>query len=387
MDDEQLTALSAAVTVEDDLAFDGLHVTRRDDGYRFELSDLERGGLSEEELRRVARANPEHVSNWYFWHDVAPTAGSARFDFLRYVERVADHDAPTETRGHGGDATHGTTYEPTAVLDRYRALERGIERQWGELHLSVELADDGYRRYEVRHVDDADADPDDLDEHRDVRDARDVAKFDDRGRYRPLKTAPTLPAGWRFPELTSGEVVAVVESIYPATIANWHREREGNLDVDHWEPAMARQSGIYGVVQTWNRGEGTEHVERVAESCCADSECLKRREWGYDEDTDLEADGGVGAFPCREPCSMVVSAARKWTKLEGEDAQTYEFELTPSEKEQLEAIVDTVADGDVDEVREADFRHDANRWRTRYLREKRMDEDGNLCGVPTDGDD
>jgi hypothetical protein len=38
-------------------------------------------------------------------------------------------------------------------------------------------------------------------------------------------------------------------------------------------------------------------------------------------------------------------------------------------------------------VREADFRHDANRWRTRYLREKRMDEDGNLCGVPTDTDE
>ena len=387
MDDEQVAALSTAVTIEDDLAFDGMHVTRDDDGYRFELPDLERVGLDEAALRQVASANDEHVSNWYFWHDVAPTEGSARFSFLRFLERVANHDAPMGTRGHGGDATHGTTYEPEDVLARYDALERGIERQWGELAVTVELADDGYRRYEVRHVDDADADPDTLEAHREVRDARDLAKFDDDDRYRPLKTAPTLVDGWRFPELTSAEVIAVVETIYPATIANWHREREGNLDVDHWEPAMARQSGIYGLIQTWNRGEGKEHVERVADACCSDSECLKRREWGYDEDTPLQADGGAGAFPCREPCSMVVSAARQWTKLEGEDDRTYEFELTPSEKEQIEAIIDRVADGEAGDVREADFRDDANRWRVRYLREKRMDEDGNLCGVPTDADE
>ncbi|NHN40232.1 hypothetical protein G9C85_01100 [Halorubellus sp. JP-L1] len=384
MDDEQLAALAAAVTVEDDIAFDGLHVTREDDGYRFSLPDLERVGLDEDDLRRVARANDEWVTNWYFWHDVAPREGSARYDFLRFLERVADHDAPTRTRGRGGDATHGTTFEPTEVPDRYDALEHGITREWGQLHVSVELAEDGYRRYEVRHVADADADPDDLVDHLEPREARDIAKFDAHDRYRPLKTAPTLVDGWRFPELTSAEVLELVETVYPATVANWHRERQGNLDVDHWESTMARQSGIYGVVQTWNRGEGTEHVERVANACCADSQCLKRREWQYDDDTELEADGGDGAFPCREPCSMVVSAARQWTKIEGEETRTYEFELTPSEKEQIEAIVDRVADGDAGDVREADFRDGANRWRARYLREKRMDEDGNLGGVPTD---
>jgi hypothetical protein len=387
MDDEQRSALVAAVTAEESIQFDGLHVTHAEGGYRFELPDLERGGLDEAELRRVAEANPEHVSNWYFWHDVAPREGSARFDFLRFVERVADHDAPTQTRGRGDEATHGTMYEPTDVLDRYHALERGIEREWGQLSVTVELADDGYRRYEVRHVDDADADPDDLDDHVEPRAARDVAKFDEHGRYRPLKTAPTLQTGWRFPELTSTEVLDVVEALYPATIANWHRERQGNLDVDHWEPAMARQSGIYGLIQTWNRGEGHEHVNRVARTCCADSECLKRREWQYDDETDLDVDGGDGTFPCREPCSMVVSAARQWTKLDGEEPQAYEFELTPSEKEQIESILEAVADGEAGEVREADFRNDANRWRTRYLRDKRMDEDGNLCGVPTDLDD
>lgn len=80
---------------------------------------------------------------------------------------------------------------------------------------------------------------------------------------------------------------------------------------------------------------------------------------------------------------MVISAARKWTRLEAEQPRTYEFELTPSEKEQVEAVIDAVADGRVDEIREADFDEDANRWRVRFLRAK-LFEGGHLAGVPTD---
>ncbi|MFB6175701.1 MAG: hypothetical protein ABEI99_00900, partial [Halobaculum sp.] len=79
--------------------------------------------------------------------------------------------------------------------------------------------------------------------------------------------------------------------------------------------------------------------------------------------------------------------ARQWTKLEGEQSRTYEFELTPSEKEQIEEIVDAVADGRTPEIREADVYDGANRYRTRFLRAKRMDEEGRLCGVPTEPDE
>ena len=136
-------------------------------------------------------------------------------------------------------------------------------------------------------------------------------------------------------------------------------------------------------MKTWDRGEGHDHVNWVAEACCVDSQCLKRREWQYDEETDLDVDGGDGVFPCREPCSLVIAAARRWTRLEGESEQTYEFELTPSEKEQIEEIVDAVADGRADEIREADTKEPANRYRARFLRAKRFDDEGNLCGVPT----
>ena len=182
-----------------------------------------------------------------------------------------------------------------------------------------------------------------------------------------------------------GTTFEAAEGFYPATIANWHREREGRLDVTHWHETVSRQTGIYGVVETWDRGEGHDHVNWVAEACCDDSQCLKRREWEYDDETPLDVAGGEGIFPCREPCSMVIAAARKWTRLESEQSRTYEFELTPSEKAQIEEIIDAVADGRIDEIRAADTSDGANRYRARYLRAKLFD-DGNLCGVPTDAE-
>jgi len=227
---------------------------------------------------------------------------------------------------------------------------------------------------------DAGADPADLDPYHDPLAARELSTYDDQGRYRPLRTAPSLVSGWVFADLDGRDAVETLDTLYPASVANWNLEREGELDVTHWRETADRQTGIYGVVEELP----AEAVEWVAESCCVDSECLKRREWEYDSDHELEADGGTGAFPCREPCSLVVAAARRWTKLEEEESRSYEFELTPSEKEQIEAIIDAVADGRIDEIREADVYEGANRYRTRFLRAKQFDDEGNLAGVPTD---
>jgi len=336
-----------------------------DDRFVFDpAGDDARTGLSERELHAELAECAPAVTDWYVFERVIGEFGPRRA-FLRWIE---DADGAT-------------------VAARYAALAEGIERAWGELTITATVTDRGERRYDVRHADDIGVPVDDLDAHADPLDAREIVKLDAKDRYRPLKTAPTLRDGWVFDGMGPKDAYEVVETIYPATVANWHREREGDLDVTHWRETMERQSGIYGVVKTWDRGEGHDHVNWVAEACCDDSQCLKRREWEYDDDTDLDVDGGDGVFPCREPCSVVVSAARKWTRLESEQPRTYEFELTPSEKEQVEAVIDAVADGRVDEIREADTKEGANRYRTRFLRAKRFDDDGNLGGVPTDPDE
>jgi hypothetical protein len=365
MNETQFEALRAAAQTGDGVSMAGFEAGHdpEADAYWVVTPDTERSGLSEAAFREVATTHDEYVTNWYFWTETAPDS-EAREAYLRWLEGADEQGVP----------------------ERYDTLADGITRSWGQLRLTVTLGDDGYRVYEIRHEDDVDADGADLESYNDPLDARQLAKHDDRGRYRPLKTAPSLRTGWVFTDLDATEVVDAVEFIYPATIANWHREREGELDVTHWEEHVERQSGIYGIVKTWNRQDGHEHVEWVADACCADSECIKRREWDYDEDSELDVPRGDGAFPCREPCSLVLAAARQWTKLEGEQSQTYEFELTPSEKEQLERIVGAVADGETEDIREADVYDGANRYRTRFLRAKLFDEDDNLCGVETERD-
>jgi hypothetical protein len=360
MHTQQVERLAAAARA-DDIDCDGLRVGHDDAGFWLELSNEEvtESGLSEAELAAVAQAHPDYVTNWDFW---ARDRAAADRAFLRWAERA----------------------DELAVPDRYDRLRAGAARTWGELRVGVELGADGERVYDLRHEDDTGTPTAELEPYDDPLDARQLVKTDDRGRYRPLKTAPSLPHGWVFSGLSARDCVETVEFVYPATIANWHLERHGELDVDHWRETMERQTGIYGVVKTWDRGEGYEHVNWVAEACCDDSQCLKRREWQYDDETDLDVDGGSGVFPCREPCSLVVSAARKWTRLEGEQERTYEFTLTPSEKEQVEAVIDGVADGRIDEIREADIKDPANRYRTRFLRAKRFDAAGNLSGTPTD---
>jgi hypothetical protein len=358
MHTDQLSALLRVAGAGVEL--DGLRVSREPDGYVFETPDARREGLTEAEFRAVCEENPWWVSNWHYW--TTGEWGEADRAFLRWLEGADDRTVP----------------------ERYQALADGVSRTWGELSVEAELGDDGSRLYHLRNVDDADADLSTLDVHADPREVRGIVKFDDRGRYRPLKTAPTLPTGWAFADLDGAALTDAVEFVYPATVANWHLEREGELDVTHWHETVERQTGIYGLVKTWDRGEGYEHVNWVAEACCDDSQCLKRREWDYDEETPLDVDGGDGVFPCREPCSLVIAAARKWTRIEAEDERTYEFDLTPSEKEQVEAIIDAVADGRAHEIREADTKEPANRYRARFLRAKRFDEEGNLCGVLTD---
>lgn len=349
MNAPQLDALVSSAP--EGVEFDGLSVSG-EGPYTVSIGG-ERLETDESGLREVAAENPWFVSNWYYWTRVVG-AGGARYDFLRWVERADGND----------------------VSERYEALSTGVSRTWGQLLITAELGEDGKRRYALRHVEDAE-DPG-LEPYDDPLDARELVKHDDRGRYRPLSTAPTLPTGWEFPDLDGRDLVRTVDFVYPATVENWHRERRGELDVTHFRETAERQSGIYEIVAQLS----VEELEAAAEACCVDSQCLKRRLWDEDGETELGVDRGTGEFPCREPCSLFITAARKFVTLGREEARTYEFDLTPTEKEQIEGIVDAVAEGRVGEVREADLNEGANRYRARYLRARRMTEEG-LSGTPT----
>ncbi|WP_330632391.1 DR2241 family protein [Halocatena halophila] len=345
---DPVAALVAAVA-ERSISYDGLSVSKSDGLYTFETTERQVTDLTASALGETAAGDP-FVDNWFHW--TQRSRSTAEQAFLRWVEHAEERSVP----------------------ERYSALTSGVVvREWGQLRITATVVDGG-RRYGLRHSDDRDADPAELERFVDPLKAREIATTDDKGRYRPLKTAPTLSTGWLFPELTGASLVEAIDFIYPATIQNWALEREGELDVTNWADAADRQSGIYAMVDELSG----EQLEWLTEACCVDSQCLKRREWDAADGEEIDTPHGAGAFPCREPCSVVISAARKWTQIEREDTERYTVELTPSEKAQLEALVAAVADGRIDEIREAEFSDPANRQRARYLRAKRFDAEGTL---------
>jgi len=215
--------------------------------------------------------------------------------------------------------------------------------------------------YSLRHRDDVDAA--NLELHEDPRSAREIAKLTEDGEYRPLKSAPNLRRGWEIRVPDGRELAIAMNYLYPAGIVHWYLHRVGKLEVTNFRESAARQSGIYKRIQRLSdRG-----VQDAARACCEDAVCLKKTLWDVDERTALEMERGEGEIPCPEPCSVFISFARRVRLFERErdlDAAG----LSPSEKEDLVALVEAAATGEVGFAREAEFEEPLNERRMRYRR-------------------
>jgi len=74
--------------------------------------------------------------------------------------------------------------------------------------------------YELRHVADRGSAANALRELR-LTDLRALAQFTASGAFRPLKAAPSLPAGWWLRVKDDAELDAALNQLYPGTIADW----------------------------------------------------------------------------------------------------------------------------------------------------------------------
>ena len=151
--------------------------------------------------------------------------------------------------------------------------------------------------------------------------------------------------------------------LYPAGIVHWHLHRENRLETTSYRENAARQSGIYKRVQRLS----DEGVQDAARACCEDAVCLKKTLWDLDAETPLEMDRGTGEIPCPEPCSVFVSFARRVRLFEREKKRDLDAAgLSPSEKEDLTALVEAASTGEVRFAREAEFEKPLNERRMRY---------------------
>lgn len=233
-----------------------------------------------------------------------------------------------------------------------------IRRSWGEIALTAHT--DGYG---VRHTDDTEASVEELDSYDDTSKAREIAKFDDGGEYRPMNGETTLPTGWVFPSLDADGLTEVVRYLYPASVENRYLELHEELDVTHWDETAGRQTGIYAKAENL---EG-DALRRATDAFCA-SRCAKRREWAESEEADIDSPA-EGDFPCREACSLFVSGAREFVGQEEENENDEEtVEIRKGDAEALLEALDALSDGRA--PRRGELGDGGNEYRAQYTASK-----------------
>jgi sirohydrochlorin cobaltochelatase len=187
----------------------------------------------------------------------------------------------------------------------------------------------------VSHLDDASLDK--AQTYRDAEDAIGIAKYDDAGNYRPLKTAPNLPHGWRLELATVEEMRRALDYFYPGRLAVFAAWKSDDLKTTSLRDTLERQSGMYRVAA---RISDLQINDLVADFCRSDSGCVRTILWkrdrnggiastklpqqkfdpAYDQVTAGPRSTPAATIPllCQEACNLLVAECRKVVK--GENA-------------------------------------------------------------------
>src|SRR5260221_2397507 len=87
----------------------------------------------------------------------------------------------------------------------------------------------------------------DLQRFKNADDAIEIAKHDDAGNYRPLKTAPHLRHGWRLELETLEKLRHALDYFYPGRLAVFAAWKSDKLQTTPLRETLDRQSGMYRV--------------------------------------------------------------------------------------------------------------------------------------------
>jgi hypothetical protein len=171
---------------------------------------------------------------------------------------------------------------------------------------------------------------------RSIDETLEVAKQDEAGIYRPLKTAPNLRRGWCLEVVDLTELGHALDYFYPGRLAIFAAWKENRLVTTALRATLGRQSGMYRVAAKIS-DEQLEDV--VAHLCRSDGGCLRTILWKrdvggaipsarlpkekFDPAYDQAAAGNQQSAPadtvpllCQEACSLLVAECRKAVKSE-----------------------------------------------------------------------
>jgi sirohydrochlorin cobaltochelatase len=200
-------------------------------------------------------------------------------------------------------------------------------------------------RFVLSHRDDETLDK--LKSFRSAEDAIDIAKYDDAGNYRPLKTAPDLRHGWRLELDSLEELRHALDHFYPGRLAMFAAWKSNKLETTPLRETLDRQSGMYRVAA---KISDSQIHDLVADFCRSDGACLRTILWKRDREgaiastklpkekfdpawdqtaasnppgssalSEATADRALPAtvpLLCQEACNLLVAECRKIVKAE-----------------------------------------------------------------------
>lgn len=159
-------------------------------------------------------------------------------------------------------------------------------------------------------------------------DAFEIAKFDEAGKYRPLKTAPDLPHGWKIFVNNAAELQQAIDAIYPGRLAVLRALESGELITTPLRETLNRQSGMYRVAA---KISDPQIDDLVSDFCNSDGRCLRTILWKRDNNRTVpsiklpaekfdpahdQMAKGEKCIPllCQEACNLLVTACRDKVK-------------------------------------------------------------------------
>lgn len=216
-----------------------------------------------------------------------------------------------------------------------RALEAAISDRCYLGQILIQKTNDGlvlsHREDEARK---------DLQTCRNAEETVEIAKYDDAGNYRRLKTAPNLRHGWRLTLQTLKELKRALDYFYPGRLAVFAAWKAGHLRTTNLRDTLDRQSGMYRVAAKIS----DEQIDDViADFCRSDGGCLRTILWkrdargaiastklpkekfdpAYDQAEALCGPGSANPATtvpllCQEACNLLVAECRKVVKMTNE---------------------------------------------------------------------
>ena len=158
----------------------------------------------------------------------------------------------------------------------------------------------------------ADTGREDLEIFHSPEDALGIARCDDSGDYRPLKTAPNLRRGWELRLDSLATLRLALDGIYPAALGNWRAVLRGEKIAHPLRETLNRQTGMYRITGLLTRDEAA----RLITSLCRPG-CLRQILWPIESADPAPAPAApecrIPLF-CTNPCSHFLGKAREAVK-------------------------------------------------------------------------